>query len=202
MLNWVPVVLGHLQESKGLLGVTLVLVYGLGTVFTMIGGEVRASLAERRYRREEKAGQVEYENISYSPDWPEEDSDEFTLTRENYLRPQVPSYPQPPIERPRRNLSEAWRERVREAAQPVMEMDYHDWRQMNQQTSQWPTWSPEELAQPGRHRLDETQVVEAMPVSPAGRTWHCTPETLRALVTPTDAFEKYAPQRELIGVGG
>jgi hypothetical protein len=202
MLDWISRMLGYLQQDKVLLGVVLILACLFSVVMTMLGGEIRISLARRRYRKEQQRAREEYENISYSPDWPEEDSDEFTLTRENYLRPQVPSYPQPPIERPRRNLSEAWRERVREAAQPVMEMDYHDWRQMNQQTSQWPTWSPEELAQPGRHRLDETQVVEAMPVSPAGRTWHCTPETLRALVTPTDAFEKYAPQRELIGVGG
>jgi hypothetical protein len=88
---------------------------------------------------------------------------------------------------------------VYEAAQPTMEKyePQWDWDQYNQPTQQWPTWTEEQKAIPGRHRLDETVVIDAMPVSP-GQGY--TPRQLRALVTQTGQFSVLT-DRELVGVG-
>lgn len=187
--DWLSDMLGQLQQSKALLGVTLVLVYGVGTVFTMIGGEVRVAWRRRQERRHEEAAEFEANRIRSG--WSEENSDEWNLTNETYhsVTP-----------REQRTLTQSWRQRVRDAAEPVMEDTYvpqYDWDIRNTQTQQWPTWTEEERSRPGRHRLDETMVIDAMPVSP-GQGY--SPRQLRALVTQTGQFA-VIEERELVGVG-
>jgi len=186
VLDWISSLLGNLQQSKGLLGVTLLLVYGLGTVFTMIGGEVRVSIARRRRRRWDEEAEYEAERIRHG--WDEENSDEWSLTNETYHAA---------APREQRVLNHQWRERVNRA------YNSQEWPQQRftqvPQTAQWPTWSPEELATPGRHRFDDTMVVDAMPVSP-GQGY--TPRQLRALVADTSQFEVIRiDDKELVGVG-
>lgn len=188
MLNWISDALGAMQQDKALLAVTLVLVYGIGTVFTMIGGEVRESWRERRYRKWEADAEYEAERIRHG--WDEENSDEWSLTNETYHAA---------APRQQRTLSQQWRERVAQAAQPVMEtyVPQQNWSQYNQTTVQWPQWSEQDRAIVGRHRLDETLTIDAMPVSP-GQGY--TPRQLRALVGDTGAFSAI-DLRELVGVG-
>lgn len=191
--DWVSETLGQLQQSKGLLGVTLVLMYGLGTVVTMIGGEIKTWWLDRRADKREEAAEFEAERIRNG--WSEENSDEWSLTNETYHAAAST--------REQRKLHQSWRERIREAAEPVMETAYesqYNWSVRNDQTQQWPTWTTEELAAPGRHRLDETMVIEAMPISP-GQGY--TPRQLRALVTQTGAFSivQASEKKELVGVG-
>jgi len=157
--------------------------YGIGTVFTMIGGEVKTARAIRKRRKTRQQVAREYEEISYRNDWPEEDSDEFTLSRESYLNPTVPVAE-------RRTLNESWRERVNAAYQPN-----HNWDL--EPTQQWPQWTEAEKMVPGRHRFDETEVVDAIPISPGGAY---TLAGLRALVTQTGEYKAVEP-RELVGVG-
>lgn len=188
--DWVNETLGQLQQSKALLGAALVLVYGLGTVVTMIGGQIRDWWYNRREDKREAAAEFEANRIRTG--WNGENSDEWTLTNEVYHA----SAP-----KQQRQLYQSWRERIREAAEPVMESyePRYDWDSRNDQTQQWPAWTEEELALPGRHRLDETMVIDAMPVSP-GQSY--TPRQLRALVTQTGAYSIVERnEKELVGVG-
>jgi len=186
VLGFLSDALGHMQESKGLLAVSLILVYGLGTVFTMIGGEVRASWEERQYQKRERKAQAEYDRISHG--WNEENSDEWNLTNETYHAAG------------QRSLFSDWRERVARAAEPVME-EYVPARNWNDtQTVSWPQWTPEQLQEPGRHRsVEDVQVVDAVPVSPG---MGYTTRQLRALVERTGAYDiVFDESKELAGVG-
>lgn len=187
--EWVSEILGQLQQSKTLLGIVLILIYGFATVMTMIGGEIRVILQERKIRKWEQ--QAEFEAQRIRSGWNEENSDEWTLTNETYHAA---------APREQRKLNETWRDRVRQAAEPVMEETHvpqHNWNASDNQTTQWPTWTPQELATVGRHRYDETQVIDAVPVSP-GQGY--TPRQLRALVADTGQFS-VIEAGELVGVG-
>ena len=185
MLEFLSNALGHMQESKGMLAVVLILTYGLGTVLTMIGGEVRVSWQERQYKKREEKAKADYDRISHG--WNEENSDEWSLTNETYHAAG------------QRSLFSDWRDRVARAAEPVMEeyVPQRNWD--DHQTVAWPQWTAEELAEVGRHRFDDTMVVDAMPVSP-GQGY--TPRQLRALVAQTGAFSVVPSEsRELVGSG-
>jgi len=188
MLGWIDNALTYLQQDRAMLVVVLVLTCLVSVVFTMLGGAIRESLALRRERRYDE--QAEYEAERIRQGWNGENSDEWQLANETYHAA---------TPREQRTLTDTWRQRVQEAAQPVMEKyePRRNWGQYNQPTQQWPTWTEQEMAIPGRHRLDETIVIDAMPVSP-GQGY--TPRQLRALVTQTGQFSVLT-DRELVGVG-
>lgn len=183
MLDWISPALGQLQQSKVLLGVTMILVFGLGIVLTMIGGEIRNMIHNRRVDRWEEEAELEAQRVR---EWcGEENSDEWDLTKDTY-------HGRYASQKEQRTLTQEWRELVSQAAYRSGE-----WPQFNEQTVEWPAWTEEQRAIPGRHRYDDTQVVEAKPVSP-GQSY--TPQQLRALVTPTGAMPVVRP-KELVGVG-
>lgn len=187
MLDHLNDALTAVQESRPLLIAALVLVFGLGIIICMIVGLVRDWFVDRREERWEREAKEEYDRISHG--WNEENSDEWSLTNETYHAAAQ-----------QRTLFSDWRERVARAAEPVMENYTPRQNFMQEQaTARWPEWTPEQLMQPGRHRFDNTVIIEAMPVSP-GQGY--TPRQLRALVEDTGAFSAVRIEpKELAGVG-
>jgi len=186
--------LSAIQQSKPLLITCLTLAIGFGVVAQMACHEVAEWWRDRRYARQEEDAQFEAERIRHG--WDEEDSDEWTLTNETYHAQGL------------RTVNERWRDRIDrtvEAIRPyspqwVAPRGYATQVALTQ-TVQWPTWTEEERALEGRHRLVDNPIPwEARPVSPAPAYY--TRQQMRALIADTGQYQLVPDtgQHQLVGV--